>query len=278
MTIMFNIKRKIQSIGNKVKKAIEPPVDPQVLIAEIHESFDTASEKLLQDAKKILSGDWDIDKGERLKNVGFVNSKKAVEAKAILKKREESEKLAKQIEYYQIHYPNNKFITEEMVKTICQKYGLLCGETEYYIGDVPEKNLQEIEGFKLREDDCNKINHGWWEIIRREDFRSYAAPSLPNEANAVYGYVVAQRGWRGFNEYIEQVFDNSPYHFTKKPLKICASVKDFDTKNMRIENGYKLEQNLPDPIVLQPVKGGYLIVSKWGLEASDEIVVNQINN
>ena len=43
----------------------------------------------------------------------------------------------------------------------------------------------------------------------------------------------------------------------------------------------KIEDNvlkIKDPIVLQPVKEGYLIVSSWGLEASDELVVNKINN
>jgi len=32
---------------------------------------------------------------------------------------------------------------------------------------------------------------------------------------------------------------------------------------------------LADPVVLQPVKGGYLIITAWGDEASDELVVNQ---
>ena len=36
--------------------------------------------------------------------------------------------------------------------------------------------------------------------------------------------------------------------------------------------------NIPDPVVLQPVCGGYLIVCAWGDEASDEIVVNQQMN
>lgn len=36
--------------------------------------------------------------------------------------------------------------------------------------------------------------------------------------------------------------------------------------------------NVPDPVVLQPVKGGFLIVCAWGEEASDEIVVNEKMN
>jgi hypothetical protein len=47
---------------------------------------------------------------------------------------------------------------------------------------------------------------------------------------------------------------------------------------MRIEDGYRLEYNLPDPIVLQPVNGGYLIVSKWGLEGEDAELTNEKMN
>jgi len=61
-------------------------------------------------------------------------------------------------------------------------------------------------------------------------------------------------------------------------LKICAPIADMDTTQMRITDGYKMEVVIPDPVVLQPVKGGYFIVTAWGDEASDEIVVNSIQN
>ena len=35
---------------------------------------------------------------------------------------------------------------------------------------------------------------------------------------------------------------------------------------------------VPDPVVLQPVRYGFLIVTAWGDEASDEMVVNPRNN
>jgi hypothetical protein len=70
----------------------------------------------------------------------------------------------------------------------------------------------------------------------------------------------------------------SRLYLKKEGFKICASVKDFDTSNMRIEDGYRLEYNLPDPIVLQPVNGGYLIVSKWGLEGEDAELTNEKMN
>lgn len=44
---------------------------------------------------------------------------------------------------------------------------------------------------------------------------------------------------------------------------------------MVVRDGFKLEY---DPIVLQPVDKGYLVISKWGIEGEDEIVVNQKMN
>lgn len=270
---MFNLRKKVAEFSQNVKRTLEPTKDPQEVIAEIHESFDTASEKLLNDAKAILAGSYDIEKGERLKNIGFTNAKKAVEATVVVTEKKKNEELAKLIEYYQMHYPNNKFITEEKTKEICKKYGLLCGNTEYYTSDVPEKNLSEIENFKLREEDMEKITHGWYKI-HHGDRMAFYVPSNKNEADARYGSYERCMWGYSFNDYPE----DTPHHFLKEALKICASVKDFDTTNMRIENGYKLELNLPDPIVLQPVKGGYLVVSKWGLEAEDNDLTNEKMN
>jgi hypothetical protein len=56
------------------------------------------------------------------------------------------------------------------------------------------------------------------------------------------------------------------------PFKICAPIKDMDTSGMRLINN-KLVY-IPDPVVLFPVELGYIIVTAWGDEASDENVVN----
>lgn len=270
---MFNLKRKSNQILQTVKQSFEPVRDTNVIIAEIHESFDTAAEKLLMEAKEILAGSYDIEKGERLKNVGFVMAKKAVEAAYIISNKEQNRKLATLIEYYQLHYPNNKFITEEKTKEICQKYGLLCGETEYYISDVPEKNLSEIENFKLRQEDMLEFKCGW--VYQDSTGYPITVSVKPKDINCRYGfYKISKWGRIQFTAKPE----GTDYHYEPNSLKICASVKDFDTKNMRIEDGYKLEQNLPDPIVLQPVNGGYLVVSKWGLEGEDKELINEKMN
>jgi hypothetical protein len=258
---MFNLKRKTKQVVNEIKKSFEPIRDPQEVITEIHNEFDTVTEKLLTEAKEILSGIKDVQKGERLKSLGFNCSKPAVDAEEEIRKRDKNMEIAKNIEYYSIQYPNNKFITFEKASEICKKYGLLLGNAFFYKGDVPEKNLSEIENFKLREEDYTKYPVYEYMDDKGQKIRYY------------YEYDVYGR----HNHTV--VTDESIKVVSKKEgFKICASVKDFDTSNMRIEDGYRLEYNLPDPIVLQPVNGGYLIVSKWGLEGEDAELTNEKMN
>lgn len=57
-------------------------------------------------------------------------------------------------------------------------------------------------------------------------------------------------------------------------MEICAPVKDMETKGTR-RKGHRIYD---DPVVLQPVNGGYLVVTAWGNEASDENVINHNQN
>lgn len=250
---MFNLKRKIQ-------KLLEPTVDNNVLVAQIHNAFDNAGERLLNEAKEILAKKVDIEKGERLRAIGFTSAKDAVNATAELKIRNEKEELAKLIEYYQTWYPNNKFINETTVKSICEKYGLYSAEVYYYKGDVPEKNLIEIENFKLREEDLiTKTNMDDWKE-RQQSLMMMNALSAMN-------WNSQQSRPRYNSEPPTEIIKRK----VKLPLQICAPETDFNMAHMA-KHGHKL---IPDPIVLQPVNGGYLIVSKWGLEGEDESLVNE---
>lgn len=243
---------------NFFKEAFKPKTDTKVVIEEIHNAFDNAGERLLNEAKEILAKGFNSDKGERLKKLGFMKAKDAVEAAAKIKEQEEKKELATLIEYYQTWYPNNKFINEVTVKSICEKYGLYCGEVGYYKGDVPEKNLIEIENFKLRDEDMQtRTNYDDWVYNRM--WRGVVQASFLGQPTPSYN-------------------DNPPTEIKERKVKpsfhICAPEKDFEMSYMRKE-GHKL---IPDPIVLQPVKGGYLIVSKWGLESEDETLVNEKMN
>ena len=50
------------------------------------------------------------------------------------------------------------------------------------------------------------------------------------------------------------------------PIMIVASKNEFDLSNMYLTDNWELKELPRDPIVLYPVHGGYLVVSKWGKE------------
>lgn len=265
---MFNFKKRVSKVAAQVKHSFEPTRDPKEVVAEIHAAFDNSTHELLTAANKVLADEKDISKGDRLQKLGFSCSVSAKEAVSDIQNKKFNKGLADHIAYYQTWYPNYKFITEWAIATICKKYSLVFGNAFWYKGDVPEKNIAEIENFKLRDED------------------SFTYKLIDDEYTNERGEVIKHKGY-----YKPDVYSRSSFvNLTGKdctnlkdiePFKICAPIKDFDEhyiKNYcRVEDGYKLVA-LPDPIVLQPVQGGYLIITKWGLEASDENVVNEKMN
>lgn len=245
------------------------------IIEEIHTSFYTEVDNLLLEAKNINSLNSDkqelIDKCKRLKSLGFKNSKEVIEGEkeiSRLKLLDEENKNKKDlfnaIEYFSMKYPMYKFITEDSVKKICEKYNLIYGEIENYIGTVPTKNLEQIENFKIKnEDKCFiKLVESSWRSVK--EIISYTKMQM----------LINQR----VNKW--GVYDNSLSF--EAPLEIVAPLKDFNIENMEIKD-YKISKiEIPDPVVLKPVlfnnKKYYLIVTAWGIEAADENVVNANHN
>ena len=228
--------------------------DVKELIEQIHKEFECAGEKLLAEAVSILDEieKHNFSKGELLKELGFTSAQECVEIESFNKKKEETELNARMVREYSFKYPNNKFITEEMVKEICNKYNLVCGDVDLYKGFVPEKNLREIAKFKIKEEDIQhaRIIRGSIKYISKKDYdHAISNPYLRSHA----------------------LIDISYQKLTK--LKICAPIKDMETKDMELD-GVHLKKHIPDPIVLHHVNNGYLILTAWGEEASDPIIVN----
>lgn len=223
-------------------------IAPKAVIRDIHRSFDNAADKLLEEAKAIVGKNEVIEKGKRMERLGFSGAALVTKKNALLKTAD----TAALIERYRQWYPFNKFITEEMVRQICKKYNLLCGPSNNYRGDIPEKNLREIESFRLRREDENR------------GLFSFEVPTI--SINPATGALEVD--WSFYRDQQRQFVDNPKF-------KICAPEKDFNTAGLE-KRGFFLAPK--DPIVLCPVKGGFLIVTKWGLESGDEIVRNEIEN
>jgi len=199
------------------------------LIEDIHNEVYSAHDLLLKEAELILQTPIDESKAkdyEKLMSLGFNSEKNIKEHKEEVQKIEESKKTKQTIEYYSFKYPFNKFINEDSVVRICQKYSLLLTSVDRFIGGIPEKNQKEIINFKI-----DKLD-------------------LPHS-------------YSKDNEYVNGT-----------SLLIIATKDQLNMKNTRVQ-GHKLVDIVKeDPIVLQPVKNGYLIVSAWGVEASDKEVQN----
>lgn len=290
---MFKLFKK--SATNEVMIA-EPKADLRgktvnEVIEEIHETFYTEVDKLLASAKIANSLDTDkqdlIEKCARLKALGFTNTKEVKEAEAEiarldeLKRDNEAKKtLIEAINYFSFKYPNYKFITEKSVEKICAKYNLVYGAIDRYIGTVPDKNLKHIEDFRVVEDDECFVYEELYYSMYGGGVRSMRKEYKTSE------HFKREQELKNNTDYYQRsmMMHRMDYREInmKCPLEIAAPLKDFNMEGMEVK-GHKISKiEIPDPIVLKPVifnnQKHYLIVTAWGIEAGDELVVNANHN
>lgn len=281
---MINLLKKITSSLELEARKIKVRKNNKI-IEEIHHTFYTEVDRLLAEANIKVQSDISeeedllIKKGIRLKALGFesakdvgLSQKVSEEVKAKRTENERKDELLDAIHYFSYKYPMYKFITEDSVKKICGKYNLIYGDVKNYKGEIPEKNLNDIEKFKISEDD---------ECFVEEDymFNSYTGrQTLSKEFKSV-------TDWRKENSTVHR-FSGFGSNFRtikmKCPLEIAAPLKDFNMEGMEVKNFKISKIEVPDPIVLKPVvfkrQKYYLIVTAWGIEATDELVVNARHN
>lgn len=275
---MFNILKK-QPQPKEVLVADYPEI-----IHQIHNEFMCAGEQILKDAERIIADCKlkNMDKGKQLMQLGFINTPQAKEVIETGRKEALAQQNAVLVQYYWKNYPLNKFITESAVEHICKKYGLVCGDVSLYKGFVPEKKLKEIASFSIKDTDkpfaqlLGTDRKFLTNIERSECKHDYWGIEKGSSATFSRGNSTSLE----FSERINSYFDTNDFLHVQgyvPSLKICAPLKDMDVQGYDLK-GYRLEKQIKDPVVLQPVNGGYLIVTAWGDEASDENIVNERNN
>ncbi len=283
---------KGQSIYNTFEQVILSRKSPAQLVEEIHETFYTEVDRLLEAAKISKSTETDkkemIEKRDRLINMGFTASKNVVEGEEEVKRilqakidNAANEKLVRAINYFSHSYPQYKFITEASVKKICAKYNLIYGGVDRYIGTVPDKNLKDIENFKIKEkDECYLRSSRW---TRERDYIGYseAKGKIEPQEHAVSSESSFAQMSRIVGYSISGAMHND-YTISNAVLEIAAPLSDFNMKDHEVKDFKIGKIHVPDPVVLKPVffegEKHYLIVTAWGAEASDELVVNQKMN
>lgn len=216
------------------KRKEEPELT--VTAEEIHKEFDNSAEELLKEIEEILSkqNGEDFEEISKLKELGFGSfPEQQKEIDELGTKKQEAEIAKEYSEYPQ------KFISESRVKKICEKYGLLYSKASNFIGDIPKKNRKEILDFKKPKKEHHVFEK--FSILGGDYFRvSYKTYKLYKDST--HGPSISQ---------LEDFY-------------VVATPDQFDL-NDKVISDYRIIGK--DPIVLYPVGGGYLIVSKWGSEA-----------
>lgn len=277
---MFNLfgKKSSQEVKPEIAVA-ELPVKKQYpkVVEDIHNEFNVAGENLLKEAKEIIANIRIDNEGkvDALKSIGFVNTKEVIQTEKQRKEKSDKEEIANALEYFSQKYPKYKFITPKMADKICEKYNLVLGDISQFTGFVPRKNLTQIEDFFKTE---NELNVTYYERYLMSFSRSDIRISKEK-----YEEELKHREEMGkLSSEISQMYRNHSYIGKRNnELKIAAPLKDMKSEGYSLK-GRIFTKEVPDPVILAPVfyKETELlcIVTAWGDEASDEIVVNQINN
>lgn len=172
-----------------------------------------------------------------------------------------------------------KFLLRSQVERLLEKYNLFLRDPEFFLGDIPELNIKDLQNFKVPYSFVKSFIH-------RDNMRilDQMIESIPDSVS----YVV-----KNSVTYIEDVkvglqfiLELSKTGIIKNKLLIAAveglfSQEAFSVSKARILNkpeiSPKFEVDL-DPIIMLEIPQGYLIITAWGDEANDELVVNQNSN
>lgn len=244
-----------------------------ITVEEVHREFLTAADVMLdnytESKRKTLE-----NKIDRLSKLGF-NQCKDVAQKPNL---EAADKLGQLIEQYSMSHPNNKIISEVDVKRLCEKYGLVYGPIQNFTGFVPEKNLREIEAFYHK--DLNT-----WVLFKTAMLGVTTFNETP--VAEYYTEIAALEALQKLEEKSDSrsIIDTwSPsrlieFFETRKKGSFLIAAPKADMivdMNQQIVDSKIVPVAVPDPVVLFPIaEGFYLIVTAWGDEASDPLVVNE---
>jgi hypothetical protein len=225
-------------------------------IQEIHDDFETATQKAVDQTKALLEKE-DLDKMSlrvmRLEAAGFTNMPEVKEFSSKIIKYNKAKEFLTIAEGYAQKYPNYKFVSINTVINICKKYSLMCAPVGKYKGGVPDKNLSEIADFKVAIEDI------YYEKYSNHD---------RNDVNILEP-----------NKFVNSIEARGYTTMGPVPKFICAPNDHFEfDRDDKVFGEVFMTRFIKDPIVLHFVRNGFLVVSKWGTEVSEPELVNEKMN
>lgn len=259
-----------------------------IKVEQIHREWFSAAEELScrysEERIEKLS-----NKLERLKSLGFGPTKDNDNLQEVI----DAARVRHVIDQFAVTHPNNKVISKRDVNRLCDKYGLIYGELTRFMGFVPEKNLQEIEKFYHKDlntwlvgttnrwfNGLNDAEEFFTEIAAQQYFDNLRAKrNAEREAKRK-----ESRGHNGsFINFVSFGEREEELVMRRKGEFLIAAPRNQMQVNIDeqvVDNQIVKVVHYPDPVVLFPIDGGdhFLIVTAWGDEASDEIVVNHKMN
>jgi hypothetical protein len=247
-------------------------------VQKIHNEFMQSAEESLLAAMEYIKLNNINPKADRLSKIGFNSVPLVVETLDIKRKIDLSVKEIDIINKYQKKYPEYKFITEQNVINICKKYNLVLGGIGLFKGFVPNENLKDIEIFMTKYDFSSMwITQISKRVLDMSNYKIKGDRSYEHFYHKKSGDYVFQRDTGDSLFYSSGIVNGERFdcsvmgdgRLEPVTLQICAPIKDMDTTGMTVKN-YKLIKDIPYPVVLQPVPGGYLIVTAWGDESEDD--------
>ena len=228
-----------------------------VTVAQIHEEFFSSSEKLLNEAKVIISIHIEDERVKKLIAAGFENAPEVIEYNNTKEQLRRAREAMELVEYYRMAYPLYKFITRESIFAICEKYNLYFTDIARFIGNIPDKNLDEIANFNK---DSIKEKDRLYEIENMR-WQSGGRRLITGEERELRIAYFSENDFEVISKYDQ--------------LHIACPITDLQIRPWDRIVGREIIQ---DPIVFFPVRGGYFILTAWGDEAKDPEILNPIRN
>lgn len=240
---------------------------------KIHTAFIMSALAYMKEWKGVKVDENERIRNERLKRLGFTSS---------LSLKESNEKMEgsfriKCFEWFTENFPGCIFLPTNDFIRLLRKYNLACGPLDFYKGNIPDENLEEIlhtvetlERLKENNPYSNKKDENTFHR-RISGFIKYRETFLFPEFGDVKEDEILPNKRFPFEGFMAQGY---PYNISETYAKISSTdlfiAAPAQDMNQIVEISYRNIRS-EDPFVFQLTPYGVVIFSKWGEEAEDEM-------